>query len=262
MGEAHRRRQGPHHALDARDGPGRDDRHAHAARRGARHRLGQHHHRVGAGRRALRQPELRRPAADGRQQQHARHVEAAARGRVHGARDARLRRRQGLGRGRQHVLHAEGRRGARRQRSPRHLRVAGGQGGRAAGAEERPAQGSEGVHAARHRRPAARHPGQGERVGRVRRRRQAPRTAGGARGALPRVRRQGGQLQCRQGEGRARREARGADQHRRRGGGRRLLGGLAGRQGAAGHLERGPAGQPELGGDHQTLRATWRRSRA
>ena len=76
-----RRRQRAHHAVDARDGPGRDDVDADARGRGARRRLDEDQDRVGAGRREVRQPELRRRAADRRQQQRARHVEAAARGR-------------------------------------------------------------------------------------------------------------------------------------------------------------------------------------
>ena len=59
--------------------------------------------RVGAGRRQVRQPELRRPAADRRQQQRARHVEAAARvgrGRAHDARDGRG---ADVGRAREHA---------------------------------------------------------------------------------------------------------------------------------------------------------------
>ena len=51
----------------------------------------------------LRQPELRRPAADGRQQQRARHVEGAARGRRDRARDARHGGGADVGRCREHA---------------------------------------------------------------------------------------------------------------------------------------------------------------
>ena len=71
---------------------------------------------------------------------------------------------------------------------------------------------------------AARHPREGERHGRVRHRREAPGHAHRARRALPGVRRQGRQLQRRQGEGRSRRAARRPDQHRHRRRRRQLLG--------------------------------------
>ena len=181
------------------------------------------------------------------------------------ARDARLRRGQGLGRGRERaaprdkgdVIHAG-------ERPPRHLRVAGGQGGGAAGAEER-------------------------RRSRIRRRSscsartsprldipdkvngtaefgidvEASRAAGGARRPLPGVRRQGGELQCRQGEGRARREARRADQHRRGGGGRRLLGGVEGRaRRCRSRGTKGPLANLSSAEHHEAVRRRWRRSRA
>ena len=59
--------------------------------------------RVGAGRCEVRQPELRRPAADRRQQQRPRHVEDAARVRRDGARDAGHRGGADLGRRREHA---------------------------------------------------------------------------------------------------------------------------------------------------------------
>ena len=107
------------------------------------------------------------------------------------------------------VVHAASGRRAEVRRARR-------QGGDAAGSGEGRAEGSEGVPPARPAAAASRRAGEGERHRRVRHRRQAARHARRARRALPGVRRHGGDLQRRQGEGCSGREACRPDQHRHR----------------------------------------------
>ncbi len=102
--------------------------------------------------------------------------------------------------------------------------------------------------------PAPRRAGEGERHGAVRHRREAARAADGEDRQEPRVRRQGGQLQRRQGQGRARRAPRGAGEFRRGRGGRQLLVGRQGRAGRRGEVGRGPAGHAVERRDHEALR--------
>jgi|HubBroStandDraft_1064217.scaffolds.fasta_scaffold36424_3 hypothetical protein len=139
---AHRRgQQRDHHCQACRDGSGRLHRHCHGTRRRARRRLG-----AGAGGKrsceceALRQFSLRHAAGDGRQLGDGEFLDAAARGRRQGPRDAahcglpgvensggRTQRRQGSGL-------------APRQQPPSNLRRAGGQGRGAAGTGQGDAQ--------------------------------------------------------------------------------------------------------------------------
>ena len=88
----------------------------------------------------------------------------------------------------------------------------------------------------------------------VRRGREAAGSAGCPRRPLPGLRRQGGELQRRQGQGRTRREARRADCQRDRGRRRRLLGGVERRQGAASHLGRRAARHAVVGRHHEEVR--------
>ena len=161
----------------------------------------------------VRQPELRRAAADRRQQQRPRHVEGAARIGRDRPRDADDRGGPDLGRRREHRLHREGRSRAPRQRPAPEVRRARRQGGGAAGAEDGRAEGSEGLQGARPVAAAPRHSAEGQRHRRVRPRREASGHAHRARGAMSGVRRQGRQLQRRQGQGGRRRAPRRADQH-------------------------------------------------
>ena len=105
------------------------------------------------------------------------------------------------------------------------VRRARGQGRGAARAEERDAEGPEGLHAARASRCRA---STSPRRSTARRCSASTSSCPGmldrARRPLPGVRRQGRQLQRRQGEGRSRRQARRPDQHRRRRRRRQLLG--------------------------------------
>ena len=199
----------------------------------------------------VRQPELRRPAAHRRQQQRARHVEGAARVRRGRALDARHRRRADLERSREHADDGQGRGHSSGERPSREVRHAGGQGGHAAGAEDGHAEGSEGLQGPRPVAAATRRAGEGQRHGAVRHRREAARPAHRARREMPGVRRQGRQLQRRQGQGDQGRHQRRPDQRRHRRRRRELLGGVAGRAGAAGHVGRRSAREPEQRGDQQ-----------
>ncbi len=88
----------------------------------------------------------------------------------------------------------------------------------------------------------ARHAGKDQRQGGVWHRRELAGNVGGASRTTTGIRRQGKELQRRQGEGGARRAARGADRSGRCGGGRRLLAGQARSRGAGSRLGRWPAG--------------------
>ena len=142
----------------------------------------------------------------------------------------------------------------RGQRTPRQVRGARGRGRRAPGAAKRHPQGARGLQAARQVDAPARHPGEGERHGRVRPRREAPGAARRARRQVPGVRGQGGWLQRREGEGGSGRHERRPDQQRDRRGRHELLGRLEGRPGPRGEVGRGRAGDADERRHHEALR--------
>ena len=183
------------------------------ARRGARRRLEQRHHRVGAAptratatpASAARRP---RPAATAR----AACGRSCARRAPPPARCSCRRRRKDWGVAESRVHHRQGRGDPPGQRPPRHLRRRSWtRRRRCRSRRTSPLKDPKAFTLLGKDVPRLDIPGKVNGTRGVRRRRQAARPAGGARRALPRLRRQGRQLQRRQGEGRAGRQARGAD---------------------------------------------------
>ena len=165
----------------------------------------------------------------------------------------------------ENTLHDRERRGhPPGQRTPAEVRRAGGQGRGAAGADDGHAQGSEAASSCSASRcRGSTFPRRSTARAEFGIDVKLPGLLDGAGRAVPGVRRQGRQLQRRQGEGRSGRDARRADQHRRRRRGRQLLGGVArARRRSTVTWDEGPLANADERRDHQAATRRSRSSRA